>query len=215
LFLSGSLRQSPSPERIAAQDEFEAEFNGLCLFCFFHAIEYLFIDGTDRIDWIDRTDQPMGLIRDIFGIGKDSGSLLRDLAQIRRKTRGDRNRLLSEIEFNAALVLDHYLQKGADEKKVIEKLKLESLAKLIDEGFDFDKIRRGRVDGQMVKDLAVLRQYAGLDLEGLLNKIRFHVEQLKLLPELYDIRTTDKVNVRLRLENLGRRYILLVRFLKT
>jgi hypothetical protein len=157
----------------------------------------------------------MGLIGDIFGIGKDSGSLLRDLAQIRRKTRGDRNRLLSEIEFNAALVLDHYLRKGADEKKVIEKLKLESLVKMIDEGFDFDKIRKGRVDRELVKDLPVLRHYAGLDLEGLLKKIRFHIEQMKLLPELYDIRTTDKVNVRLRLENLGRRYVLLVRFLKT
>jgi hypothetical protein len=157
----------------------------------------------------------MGLIGDIFGIGKDSGSLLRDLAEIRKKTRGDRNRLLSEIEFNAALVLDHYLKKGADEKKIIEKLKLENLARLIDEGFDFEKIRKGRVAGEMVKDLPVLRHYAGLDLEGLLKKIRFHVEQLKLLPDLYDIKTTDKVNVRLRLENLGRRYILLVQFLKT
>jgi hypothetical protein len=157
----------------------------------------------------------MGLIGDIFGIGKDSGSLLRDLAEIRKKTRGDRNRLLSEIEFNAALVLDHYLQKGADEKKIIEKLKLENLARLIDEGFDFEKIRKGRVDVELVKDLPVLRHYTGLDLEWLLKKIRFHIEQLKLLPELYDIRTTDKVNVRLRLENLGRRYILLVRFLKT
>jgi hypothetical protein len=156
----------------------------------------------------------MGLISDIFGIGKDSGSLLRDLAEIRKKTRGDRNRLLSEIEFNAALILDHYLQKGADEKKIIEKLRFENLARLIDEGFDFDKIRKGKVDGKMVKDLPVLRHYAGLDLEELLKKIRFHVEQMKLLPDLYDIRTTDKINVRLRLENLGRRYILLVRFLK-
>ena len=157
----------------------------------------------------------MGLIGDIFGIGKDSGSLLRDLAEIRKKTRGDRNRLLSEIEFNAALILDHYLRRGVDETKVIEKLKLENLARLIDEGFDFEKIRKGRVDGQMVKDLSVLRHYAGLDLEALLKKIRFHIEQIKLLPELYDIRTTDKVNVRLRLENLGRRYVLLVQFLKT
>jgi len=157
----------------------------------------------------------MGLISDIFGIGKDSGSLLRDLAEIRKKTRGNRNRLLSEIEFNAALILDHYLRRGVDETKVIEKLKLESLARLIDEGFDFEKIRKGRIDGNMLKDLSVLRLYAGLDLEGLLKKIRFHIEQMKLLPELYDIRTTDKVNVRLRLENLGRRYVLLVRFLKT
>jgi len=157
----------------------------------------------------------MGLIGDIFGIGKDSGSLLRDLAEIRKKTRGYRNRLLSEIEFNAALILDHYLRRGVDETKVIEKLKIESLARLIDEGFDFEKIRKGRIDGNMLKDLSVLRHYAGLDLEGLLKKIRFHIEQMKLLPELYDIRTTDKVNVRLRLENLGRRYVLLVRFLKT
>jgi hypothetical protein len=157
----------------------------------------------------------MGLIGDIFGIGKDGGSLLRDLAQIRKKTRGDRNRLLSEIEFNAALVLDHYLQKGADEKKIIEKLKLENLGRLIDEGFDFSTVRKGAVGEILVKDLPVLRHYAGLDLEGLLKKIRFHIGQMKLLPELYDIRTTDKVNIRLRLENLGRRYILLVRFLKT
>jgi hypothetical protein len=157
----------------------------------------------------------MSLIRDIFGIGKDSGNLLRDLADIRKKTRGDRNRLLSEIEFNAALVLDHYLQKGADEKKIIEKLKLESLARLIDEGYDFATVRKGAVEEPMVKDVPVLRHYAGLDLEGFLKRIRFHIEQMKLLPDLYDIKKTDKVNVRLRLENLGRRYVLLVRFLKT
>ena len=66
----------------------------------------------------------------------------------------------------------------------------------------------------MVKDMPVLRRYAGLDLERLLKRIRFHIEQLKLLPDLYDIRNTDRVNARLRLENLGRRYVLLIRFLK-
>lgn len=157
----------------------------------------------------------MGLLRDILGIGKDSGSLLRDLAAIRKKTRGERNRLLSEIEFNASLVLDHYLQKGADERKVIEKLKLENLARLIDEGFDFSDIRKGAVEESMVKDMPVLRHCTGLDLERFLKRIRFHIEQIKLLPDLYDIRKTDKVNVRSRLENLGRRYILLIRFLKT
>jgi hypothetical protein len=66
----------------------------------------------------------------------------------------------------------------------------------------------------MVKNVPVLRQYAGIDLEGFLKRIRFHLEQLKLLPDLYDIKKTDKVNVRVRLENLGRRYVLLIRFLK-
>lgn len=157
----------------------------------------------------------MGLIRDILGIGKDSGSLLRDLAELRKRTRGDRNRLLSEIEFNAALILEHYLKMGADEAKVIARLKQGHLSNLIDEGFDFSAIRRGTVDKSMVKDVPVLRHYAGLDLERFLKRIRFHIEQLKLLPDLYDIKQTDKVNVRLRLENLGRRYVLLIQFLKT
>jgi hypothetical protein len=173
------------------------------------------LDQIDEIDQTEQKDELMGFLRDIFGIGKDSGSLLRDLAAIRKKTRGDRNRLLSEIEFNAALVLDHYLQKGADEKKVIEKLKLENLSRLIDEGFDFSAIRKGAVEEPMMKDMPVLRHYAGQDLERFLKRIRFHIEQLKLLPDLYDIRKTDKINVRSRLENLGRRYILLIRFLKT
>jgi len=63
--------------------------------------------------------------------------------------------------------------------------------------------------------MPVLRHYAGLDLERFLKRIRFHIEQLKLLPDLYDIRKADKVNVRQRLDNLGRRYVLLIRFLKT
>jgi hypothetical protein len=159
-------------------------------------------------------DQPMGHISDIFGIGKDSGSLLRDIAAIRKKTRGDRNRLLSEIEFNAALILEHCLKMGADEAKVIARLKLENLTRLIDEGFDFSTVRKGTVHETMVKDVPVLRNYAGIDLEGFLKRIRFHLDQLKLLPDLYDIKKTDKVNVRVRLENLGRRYVLLIRFLK-
>ena len=157
----------------------------------------------------------MGLLRDILGIGRDSGGLLRDLAAIRKKTRGERNRLLSEIEFNAALVLDHYLQKGADEKKVIERLKIDSLVRLIEEGFDFSAIRKGAVEESLVRDMPVLRHYAGLDLERFLKRIRFHIEQLKLLPDLYDIQKADRVNVRQRLDNLGRRYVLLIRFLKT
>lgn len=169
------------------------------------------MDQTDRRE---RTDERMGIIRDIFGIGKDGGSLLRDLAEIRKKTRGDRNRLLSEIEFNAALILEHGLKRGADASKVIAQLRIENLARLIDDGFDFSTVRKGSVDASLVREVPMLRHYAGLDLERFLKRIRFHIEQLKLLPDLYDIRQTDKVNVRLRLENLGRRYILLIRFLK-
>ena len=66
----------------------------------------------------------------------------------------------------------------------------------------------------MVKDVKFLKHYVGMDCESLLKKVRSHIEQIKLLPELYNLSKTDKVNVHIRLLNLGKRYILFSKFLK-
>jgi hypothetical protein len=157
----------------------------------------------------------IGIIKDLFGIGKESESIIRVLVEARRKTKGVQHRILSETQFNTSLILDHYLARKADTRKVIGYLKTEHLSRALAEGFDFRRIRKGEVSQKMVADMPSLRSYIGLDCEGLLKRILFHVEQLKLLPELYDIEKTDRVDVRRRLENIGRRYILFARFLKS
>jgi hypothetical protein len=156
-----------------------------------------------------------GIIKDLFGIGKDSESIIRVLVEARRKTKGVQYRVLSEAQFNTSLILDHYLARKADAVKVITHLKTAHLSRAFDEGFDFRRIRKGRVTGKMVADIPSLISYIDLDCEGLLKRILFHIEQIKLLPELYDIEKTDRIDVRRRLENLGRRYILFARFLKS
>ena len=156
----------------------------------------------------------LGIIKDLFGMGRDSESIIRDIVEVRKKSRGTQNRILFEIEFNMTLLLDHYLVKGAEARKVIEKIRVRELARALDEGFDFRKIRKGTVEKDLVGDVPFLQHYIGMDCEAFLKRIRYHIEQIKLLPELYDIERTDRIDARRRLENLGKRYLLFAKFLK-
>ena len=157
----------------------------------------------------------LGIIKDLFGIGKDSESIIRVLIEARKKTKGVKYRVLSEAQFNTSLILDHYLTRKADTRKVIRLLKTVHLSRAFEEGFDFRRIKKGSVTERMVVNIPFLRNCIGLDCEGLLKRILFHIEQIKLLPELYDIEKTDRVDIRRRLENLGRRYVLFARLLKS
>jgi hypothetical protein len=74
-------------------------------------------------------------------------------------------------------------------------------------------MRRGKVS--MIGNAGFFTSYVGRDCEHLMKSIRYHIDQLRLLPELYDLNDTSKVNVRARLENLGKRYVLLTRFLRS
>jgi hypothetical protein len=154
-------------------------------------------------------------IKDIFGIAKDSRGLVKDVQDEKSKARGTKNRILGEVEFNMDLIFDHFLEKEVPVEKVIEKLKVEQLAKAIDDGFDFKKFKKGKIDLEMTGDNPFLKKYIGYDCEAILRKIRHHIEQIKLLPELYNVKDDPKVNVKQRLENLGKRYILFTRYLKT
>lgn len=154
-------------------------------------------------------------IKDLFGFAKDSRGLVKDVQDEKSKARGVKNRILTEIEFNIDLIFDHYLEKEVPVEKVIEKLKVEQLAKAIDDGFDFKKMKKGKIDLEMTGDNPFLKKYIGYDCEAFLRKIRHHIEQVKLLPELYNLNDEKKVNAKQRLENLGKRYLLFTIYLKT
>jgi hypothetical protein len=153
-------------------------------------------------------------IKELFGFAQSTRGLVKEVHDEKSKARGTKNRVLTEIEFNMDLIFDHYLEKEVSVDKVIERLKIEQLAKAIDEGFDFNKMKKGRIDIEITGDNPFLKKYIGYDCEALLRKIRHHIEQAKLLPELYNLSEEKSVNVKQRLENLGKRYILFTRFLK-
>ena len=155
------------------------------------------------------------LIKDLFGMAKDSRGIVKDVQDEKSKARGIKNRILAEVEFNMDLILEHYLEKNVSEEKIIEKLKTEQLTKAMDEGFDFKKMKKGLITAAIIGENQFLKKYVGYDCEALLRKIRHHIEQIKLLPELYDLKDDKKVNLKTRLENLGKRYILFSKFLKS
>jgi hypothetical protein len=152
-------------------------------------------------------------VTNLFGIAKDTRGVVKEVQDQKSKARGVKNKILAEVEFNMDLILDHYLDKNAPEEKVIEKLRLEQLTKAMEEGFDFGKVKKGKITRELTGDNPFLNKYIGYDCEALLRKIRHHIEQIKLLPELYDLKADKKINVKSRLENLGKRYLLFVRFL--
>ena len=156
----------------------------------------------------------ISIIKQIFGVASSTKTVIENVEDRKKKRRGMVNKILAETEFNMKLILDHYLKKNVDALIIIEKLKDAHLSKALDDGFDFDTIKKGKVKATMVKDVKFLKHYVGMDCEELLKKIRAHIEQVKLLPELYDIHKTEKVNVQMRLLNLGKRYILFSKFLK-
>lgn len=155
------------------------------------------------------------MIKDLFGIAKDTKSLLKDIGAARQKTKGTVNKILAETEFNMDLILTHYHRNNIPAEKIISRLRIEHLAKALDEGFDFTKIRKGKITPEMIKQAGALKTYAGHDCEMLLKKIRKHIEAIQLLPELYDLETETQVNIKTRLENLGKRYLLFVKFLES
>src|SRR5215212_7478479 len=113
-------------------------------------------------------------IKDLFGFAKDSRGLVKDVEDEKSKARGIKNRILGEIEFNMDLIFDHYLEKQVDEEKIIEKLRVDQLAKAIDDGFDFKKMKKGKIDLEMTGDNPFLKKYIGYDCEAFLRKIRHH-----------------------------------------
>ncbi|MEO5674106.1 MAG: hypothetical protein ABIQ74_05620 [Chitinophagales bacterium] len=153
-------------------------------------------------------------IRELFGLAKSSSGIIKDVRDEKTKARGVKNSVLAEVEFNMDLILDHYLDKNVAEEKIIEKLRSEQLTKAMDEGFDFSKIKSGKITAEMTGENPFLKKYISYDCETLLRKIHHHIGQIKLLPELYNLSEDNKkINVKTRLENLGKRYILFSKFL--
>ena len=153
------------------------------------------------------------IIQDLFGAAKDTKSILGVIGEEKRKTRGTRNAILSEVEFNMTLIFDHLLAHNADPEKIIRMLKIEHLANAIDTGFDFTKIKRGRIGVRVVAGVGFLKHFVGSDCEELLKNIRFHIEQLKILPDLYRLKKNRRIRIKRRIKNLGTRYMLFTKFL--
>jgi hypothetical protein len=156
----------------------------------------------------------LNIIKGLFGIAKDSKSILKDIGTQRQKSKGIANKILAETEFNIELILVHYHRNKVPAEKIIPRLKIESLSEALDGGFDFTALKKGKVSPTLAGESPFMTKYIDHDCEQLYKKIRKHIEAIQLLPELYNLSEERGINTKTRLENLGKRYLLLVKFLK-
>ncbi len=112
-----------------------------------------------------------------------------------------------------SLILEDYLEDNANPHKIIKKLRIKDLEHAINHGYDFNNIKRGRIPKNMVSNVGFLEPYIGYDCKGVLNNIRLHIEKLQLLPSIHSSKSLKKIDIRKRLINIGKRYLLFTRFI--
>jgi len=156
----------------------------------------------------------LGVVNALFGLGGTIQNVLDRIRAEKERTEGTIEGIMIEVELNMILILGHYLETGAKAERVIKQLRMKNLTNAINAGFNFRQIRGGKIKKNMVGDVGFLKSYVDYDCGAFLKNIRFHIEQLKLLPELYDdIENVVGIDVKQRLTNLGKRYLLFTKFL--
>ncbi|MEZ5045031.1 MAG: hypothetical protein R2828_34360 [Saprospiraceae bacterium] len=135
---------------------------------------------------------------------------------VSKEMRIQRNLLYNEISFNIDLIFKHYLTRRIPEEIVIDKLKIEEIKKSFEAGFNFNLLKEGTITESIYQEIKSYKHYIGYNCEELITKILNVSIQLKLIPELYDdIHVNSKINIKKRIENLGTRYLILIRFINS
>lgn len=150
------------------------------------------------------------VIQAVFRTGLDVQSVIQKIQYKKKQTKGQVNSILHEVDFNMSLILEDYLKEEDKAENIINDLLIENLAKALDTGFQFNNIKEGKITKTMVGDVGFLEKYVGYNYESFLRNIRLHIEKLK---RFSGRPIPEKTNIRQRLINLGKRYILLTKFL--
>ena len=132
--------------------------------------------------------------------------------KILRWKKGSVRLLLEEIKGNMDLCW-MVIEEGTDPKKVIPSLETKTYDRLLENGFDFDKVSRIRRRGRKIqsrKELeeSDLRYFIGKSTEELIQNIYDKVKELK---RRYKIdRNNEKIQWKRREINLSKRILLLM-----
>ena len=120
--------------------------------------------------------------------------------------------LLRELRDNLK-VLMYAHEKKADVDKVIERLNNNAIKEAVKTNFDFNKIRKGKITNEMVKEERN-KKYIGWSCEQLFDKVDEKIEELRLIKNLYPNMDESRKNMTLVVGNLYFRMKLLADFIR-
>ena len=121
--------------------------------------------------------------------------------------------VLRELRDNLK-VLMYAHEKKADVDKVIERLNNTAIKEAVKTGFDFNKIRKGKISVEMITDDRN-KKYIGWSCEQLFDKVDEKIEELRLIKNLYPNLDESRKNLTLVVGNLYFRMKLLADFIRS
>ena len=120
--------------------------------------------------------------------------------------------VLRELRDNLK-VLMYAHEKKADVVKVIERLNNTAIKEAVKIGFDFNKIRKGKITDAIVTEERN-KKYIGWSCEQLFDKVDEKIEELRLIKNLYPNLDESRKNLTLVVGNLYFRMKLLADFIR-
>lgn len=121
--------------------------------------------------------------------------------------------VLRELRDNLKVLIYAY-EKKADVDKVIERLNNTAIKEAIKCGFDFNKIRKGKITEELIKEERN-KKYIGWGCEQLFDKVDEKIEELRLIKNLYPNLEESRKNMTLVIGNLYFRMKLLADFIRS
>lgn len=150
----------------------------------------------------------------LFGWASDLSGLRKDYRSLVKGTKGHKRMVLIELQQNMDLMLDHYQKKGGQLKKIIPILKTEALKEAMEQGFDFSKIKRGKIKQVHLPKSSYYKKYLGSDLENLFERSLNTIEGLRVMLKLDPQLENPKYRPSVRIRNLIKLQLLIIRFIK-
>lgn len=148
----------------------------------------------------------------VLGSLSNITGVLGTIDNLLKGSRGSKRALLLELEGN--LRLARLGKKGnVSADKLIRRLETDALRKAMESGFNFSSLKSGKVRRQIVGDATQMQRYVGWSTEKLFSNIYLKIRELQNIVELAPDSDHFRVNVRLR--NIFRLMVLLVRHIKS
>lgn len=140
-----------------------------------------------------------------------AGTAARVISAWWKKARGDSRALLGELKDNL-IYLDLVAEDGVELAEVIDKISVSEYQRLAKEGFNFNSLKRGRLDNYPSLAGTDLAPWCGKESGTLIESIYEKINDLKI--RYPHVKHHERYRWRIRVNNIRKRIWLLLRHLR-
>jgi hypothetical protein len=153
----------------------------------------------------------MGLAAFLSGISS-AASAAKAIQSLLKNSRGVKRALLLELQKNLNLLF-LFLNDEGKLITIVNKLDVCVYEEAVKSNFDFNDIKKGKLNPRLVSDVKQLQAYAGWNTEQLFENIYLKIHQLKSIIEIDPDNSRFRISVRLK--NLLKMMLLLLKHVKS